>query len=175
MSTGAERGRQGQELWAPSPRSPRSLGRPRGPLGQGPGQGAIGEPGRALPALAERPRQLCPGAGIPRVAGLQAGPGSELGRGGVVLPAAALCVSTLTPRIRTLFHFPFPLLSQLCALGTPEHGLGGGGKAPGSGDGVEVTSLALFFRSALVALTPPPPQGHRVVVRALTLASTPIP
>lgn len=59
--------------------------------------------------------------------------------------------------------------------GPPEHGLGGGGKAPGSGDGVEVTSLALFFRSALVALTPPPPQGHRVVVRALTLASTPIP
>lgn len=86
-------------------------------MGLGPGQGR--EPGQAFPALSERPRQLCPDAGIPRVVGLLAGPGSELGRGGVVLPAAALYVSTLTPLILTLYHFPFALLSQLCALGTP--------------------------------------------------------
>lgn len=79
--------------------------------------------------------------------GLQAGPESELEKGGVVLPADALCVSMLTPRILTLYHFPFALLSQLCALGTPppQHGPGGGGKAPGCGDGVEVANLTLSF------------------------------
>lgn len=154
------------EVPSPDPTSPRSFG-----TGSGPGE--ISEPGRALAALAGRPRQLCPGAGIPRVAGLQAGPGSQLGRGGVVLPA--LCVFTLTPRIRTLFHFPFPLLSQLCALGTPPPRPEMAWAEAGRRRAVVMawkspTSRCLSLRPGG---TDSPPQGHRVVVRTPT--STPPP
>lgn len=99
--------------------------------------------------------------------------GEPVGERRVVLPA--LCVFTLTPRIRTLFHFPFPLLSQLCALGTPPPRPEMAWAEAGRRRAVVMawkspTSRCLSLRPGG---TDSPPQGHRVVVRTPTPAPPP--
>lgn len=118
------------------PSSP--AGRPGGPSGWSRDRG---DPATTRPALLERPQQLCPRAGSP---GAPAGPRREFGerRGFACL---ALCVRTHTTAYACCLSSPsysyprFALRSQRGPRGWP----GGGGKARGCGNGVEVTGLAL--------------------------------
>lgn len=117
---------------------------PGGPLGRSRGRGDWRDLATTRPALAERPRQLCPGAASSRAPGLPAGPRREFRerRGFACL---VRCVYTHTLANACCFT-PLSHSRSSFALrgrGDPGDGRGGGGKAWGCGDGVEVVGLAL--------------------------------
>lgn len=132
-------------------------------LGIGSWSGEIGETGRALPALTERPRQLCLGSGIPGVAGLKAGPGASWGEAGLFyLQLPCVCPHSGLASSRC-FASPFHSYPSFALWGPLNMAWAEAGrrravvmawKSP--------TSLCLLLRPGG---TDPPLQGHRVVVR----------
>lgn len=148
-SGGAGAAKAGPGVHFSQPRSP------GGPLGRSRGRGGWGDPAMTRCAPAERPRQLCPGAGSP---GAPAGPRRELGerRGFACL---VLCVRTRTPAhaccLTSLSH-SYPSFELRGPRG-PGGSQGGGGKAWGCGDGVEVAGLAR--RSPALLAHPTPARG----------------